>query len=170
MFTRCHVRAQATALLPLRQTLWERAIAVTSFGPTTMQNLSLLHPHKHVDFVVLPNSFAPDLVLARVAGYDTASQGLPNAVYPLLGLMAEWLLVAATPLSNPRARRFAPSARWQEVVARILRHVAPAANVPSSGLWESSVVPSFPPNGTLPVGAEVILLQDFVVCPAICRT
>ena len=53
--------------------------------------LDLLHPHKHVDYVVLkPDMLAKDaavdLVLAVVAGYDRATFGLPNAqrTFPLL--------------------------------------------------------------------------------------
>lgn len=77
-----------------------------------------------VDYAVLPDDMLSKsaLVLARVAGYDTACYGLKGTqAYPFLALPAPNLLVAATQLSHARRRRFAPSDRWMQVVP-----VAPA--------------------------------------------
>ena len=113
---------------------------------------------------MLPSTVHSVLVLAKVAGYDNATDGLPtepNRVFPLLATASQspLMLVAATPLSNARTRRFSPSARWQEVIAFILNHVAPAAHVPLSGLWVPSVTASFPADGTLPADAEATAVE-----------
>ena len=79
--------ADAVAL-SVNQTLWERAVVSASGGlGAELAHLALLHPHKYVDYVLLPAEWAiqADLVLARVAGYDVASLGLPSSgVWPLL--------------------------------------------------------------------------------------
>jgi hypothetical protein len=154
----------ADAPLKMGQTLWERAVAVRPIGKST-PNMSLLHPHKQVDYVVLSGvTLSPIIVLAKVAGYDSATDGLPTApdrVFPLLATPSQspLMLLAATPLSNARTRRFSPSARWQEVVAYVLNHIAPKADVPISGLWVPSVTASFPPDGPLPDGAEATAVE-----------
>jgi hypothetical protein len=102
----------------------------------------------------LPVGISPEVVLARVAGFDNASLGLPPTVYPLLTEINTWLLVASTPLSNARTRRFSPTARWQDVTSRILAHVAPQTLVAPAGMWIASVTPSFPSSGALPATAE----------------
>ena len=59
--------------LEFRQTLWERAVVTAKdLDPATLAPMQLLHPHKYVDFVVLPHEMATisDIVIAKVAGYN----------------------------------------------------------------------------------------------------
>ena len=140
------------------QTLWERVVVTKSFHPD-LPMLSLLHPHKYIDYVQLPPTWLAraDLVIARVAGYSNASLGLPpaTAMHPLLVPATERLLVAATQLSQCRTRRFAPSRGWMAVVDRILTFTSQAAagSMPLP-LWTPSVTASFTATETLPLDAE----------------
>jgi hypothetical protein len=60
--------------LELKQTLWERAVVTASnLDQSVLPKMQLLHPHKGVDFVVLPtpaaaSSSSVDIVIAKVAG------------------------------------------------------------------------------------------------------
>ena len=81
----------AYTFIKMHQTLTLGPNALIDGLSTQLKYLDLLHPHKHVDFVVLkPDMLAADaivdLVLAIVAGYDTAAFGMPDAqkTFPLL--------------------------------------------------------------------------------------
>merc|ERR1719174_40828 len=117
--------------LSVAQTLWERVVVAAKGGLSAqLEYLDLLHPHKHVDYVAMQSEMlrgdaVVDLVLAVVAGYDSASFGLPdkNKTFPLLvrqsyGTSSKGLnlMLAATQLSHCRRRRFAPAAKWMAVV------------------------------------------------------
>ena len=70
------------------------------------------------------SSMAPALVLATVAGYDYAVDGLPAAAKPLLQeapptAARPAMLVAATQLSGFARRRYGPTAAWSLVLAAI---------------------------------------------------
>lgn len=145
------------------QTLWERVVAVREVGPSAY-NMSLLHPHKRVDYSVLPAALLPSasLVIAKVAGYDNASLGLPppSQRFPLLTYAGDRVLVAATQLSHCRTRRFAPTARWMDVVAFVLTAVSSGAWVrPSGDLWTPIVTASYARDEPLPADAERLALQ-----------
>ena len=161
----------AGAVPPLGSTFWERAVVTpagaTRFADRDMSALSLLHPHKQVSFsnvcAVLNTSGCEwwrersEIVLARVAGYDNASFGLPlNASFPLLVAASPTLLVSTAQISHARTRRFAPTARWSLVIQRVFDFVVGggtgAWKPPVS--WVPSVAPSFGPDGPLPAGAE----------------
>ena len=165
------------ATLVTQQTLWERAVVSAADGVGAsgeLPRLALLHPHKYVDFVRLPETWLAhaDLVLAKVAGYDNATFGLPAATstYPLLARhpdAPDSVLVAATQLSRCRLRRFAPSTRWMAVTRRILEWasggtwgqsaaVLPApAGVPAPNSPSSSPPPS-PPPPSIPLWAPSV--------------
>jgi len=112
--------------LKTAQTMYERVV-VTRNMSAELQSMTLLHPHKHVDYRVLPTEWLnqSDLVIAKVAGYDRASFGLPAAidVYPLLVKVSPTFMVAATQLSHARTRRFAPSMRWMRVLSHVVSFV-----------------------------------------------
>jgi|EP01046_Picozoa_sp_COSAG06_P036006 hypothetical protein len=118
--------------------------------------------HKKVDFVKLPPAWLAhsDIVIAKVAGYDNCTFGLPpaNDTWPLLASPAPDLMVAATQLSHCRLRRFAPAPRWMAVVSHILTFVSSGAwKPPSAGvskLWVPSVTASFSRDEKLPADAE----------------
>ena len=149
--------------LDVAQTLYERAVVNAKEGMGhELGHLQLLHPHKHVDFVRLPPAWLEhsSLVLARVAGYDNASFGLPtgaNLTWPLLAQPTSHVMVASTQLSYCRRRRFAPSARWMAVVKAVLAHVSGGTWRPrdaSAPLWTPSVTASFGRHEVLPPDAE----------------
>ena len=155
------------APLPVAQTVFERVVVSAKAGlpsgapPAALGHLRLLHPHKLVDFAVLPAALLPkaDLALAKVAGYDTAVFGLPpaNETHPFLVAASPELLVAATQLSYCRRRRFAPSDRWMAVVAHIFGVVSGGHWKPSDTaepLWVPAVGPSFGKQEALPADAE----------------
>jgi hypothetical protein len=91
-----------------------------------------------------------DLVVARVAGYDTACYGLPEkGVFPILFEVPEQkLLVAATKLSGFVTARFAPGRDWELVWERILAALA------SGGSFHLDVKPvveaAYGPGARLP--------------------
>ena len=98
----------------------------------------------------------PSIVLARVAGFDTAVYGLPSSgVYPILvELTFGKTLVATTKLSQFITARYAPAEAWQLVWKRILEWLAPGASIPELK-WTPVVQPSFGPKGALPRYAEL---------------
>ena len=155
------VGAEAEAVtLSVNQTLWERAVvsATGGLGPELV-HLALLHPHKYVDYVLLPAEWSPqaDLVLARVAGYDVASLGLPSSgVWPLLVRPTPRLMVAATQLSHCRTRRFAPNARWIAIAEHILSVVSDGRwkQPLEAPLWTPAISATYSPTELLPYDAE----------------
>lgn len=151
----------ASTPLPVAQTLFERVVVSPNASGLVapLGALDLLHPHKHVDFAVLPASLLPhaQLVLAKVAGFDTACFGLPaaNATHPFLVEASPSLLIAATQLSYCRRRRFAPSDRWMAVISRVLSFASGGAwQPPAAPLWVPSVTTSFNSTEPLPSDAE----------------
>ena len=148
--------------LSVRQTLWERAVVLKPLGESTVA-MDLLHPHKHVDYTVLPSALLPNAwsILVRVAGYDNASLGLPPATQQSVllapvSVSKGALLVAATQLSHARQRRFAPTARWRDLIAAVLTYIS-GTRAPwthDSPLWEPLVSASYSQNEPLPLNAE----------------
>ena len=68
----------------------------------------------------------PDLVMARVAGFDTAVYGLPSTgAYPILFEHAG-VLVATTKLSQFVTARYAPSEAWGPIWRRVFEWLCPA--------------------------------------------
>jgi hypothetical protein len=94
------------------------------------------------------------LVAARVAGFDTAVNGLPKATHPLLFQHADTnLLVATAALSRFVAGRYAPTDAWRVVWQRILAWLAPEAKLPALR-WTPMVRPSYGRDDSLPPDAE----------------
>lgn len=103
-----------------RETTWERVVVNSgNFGDALpkMRILGISDCH----FVAVLHPPVPDLVIARVAGFDTAVFGLPERAYPLLfSLPEQGLFVATTKLSSFVSGRFAPSRDWRVVWQKIL--------------------------------------------------
>ncbi|MFZ9855877.1 MAG: hypothetical protein ACO3I0_12235 [Limisphaerales bacterium] len=97
----------------------------------------------------------PDLVVSRVAGYDTALYGIPaSEVHPILfEPPGGGLLVATTKLSHFVTARYAPLDAWEPVWRRILKWVEPDAEVPPLR-WTPTVRPSFSRDVELPRDVE----------------
>jgi len=94
------------------------------------------------------------LVLAKVAGFDTAVYGLPAETYPIL-FEAERgdLLVATTKLSHFVQARYGPQAGWQSVWKMVLGWLQPGKEI-GALQWTATVRPSFAQEDPLPKDAE----------------
>lgn len=106
---------------------WGRAVVCGDWLSGDLADGALLAAHS---CRALPYSGDGEVVLrlARVAGYDRAEFGLPAESLPLLALERNGqLVVATTALSNFARGRYAPSARWDALWARILGHLAGCA-------------------------------------------
>jgi hypothetical protein len=102
----------------------------------------------------------PYLVLARVAGVDTAVFGLKDtAAVPILFDHPRGnLLVATTKLSNFVTGRYMPDDAWRTIWQTILKRLQPdsAAAVLR---WTPTVRPSFGPDEPLPADVEIQALR-----------
>jgi hypothetical protein len=127
-----------------RPTVWERVIVSSDmFGPA-LPRMRLLAAHDchytPLSGIGVGPAKTPqpsgagsgagpvaDLVVARVAGYDTAIYGLPEqGTFPILfALPARNLIVATTKLSGFVTARYAPARDWLLVWERILSELSP---------------------------------------------
>jgi hypothetical protein len=104
------------------------------------------------------------LVLARVAGFDTASFGLPRETFPILfELRGEEgasgaVLVATTKLSQFITARYGPREAWGPVWRMILEWVQPGKVIAELN-WLPSVRPSFGAQEILPADHEAQALR-----------
>ena len=113
-------------LAPPRTTIWERLVVASEKFAPALPKLRILAAHD-CQFVPVSGSLPADLVVARVAGYDTAMYGLPEKdVFPILfELPARKLIVATTSLSRFVTGRYAPDRDWPVVWGRILSALDP---------------------------------------------
>ena len=115
----------------------------------------------------------PHMVLAKVAGVDTAVFGLKDtASEPLLfDHPSGNLLVATTKLSQFVTGRYMPEEAWRTVWRTILSHLQPGAAIPSL-LWTATVRPRFKRDEPLPVDVEAQALRrsaDWIVRSRVLR-
>ncbi len=131
---------------------WERVVVASdAFGPTLpVGRIMAVSGCRYVPLA----GREPWLVIARVAGYDTAVFGIPESAAPIL-FEADGtdVLIATTVLSAFRTARFGPSAEWRAVWERILSWLTPDAP-PVALRVEPTVRPSHGPDEALPEGAE----------------
>lgn len=137
---------------PPRAAVWERAVVTTDGMGEKLPRMRLLAVH---GCRYLPAQAAsPLLVLARVAGYDTAVYGLPNEYAPLL---FEWqdgkAIVATTKLSGFITGRYAPAADWQTIWQFILGKLDPA-HAPHPLQWTPVAGTAYGPQEELPQDFE----------------
>jgi GNAT superfamily N-acetyltransferase len=112
-----------------RGVTWERAVVASDkFAPDHLPKLSILASHG-CQFLPIETA-EPDLVLARVAGYDRAVFGLPKTTMPLLFRTAQGDWVATTKLSNFITGRYAPAPQWLALWARVLADLASPGKAP----------------------------------------
>lgn len=139
------------ALGPIRQAKWERAV-VASDAFTGLPRLRILAIHD-CHFLPLPANH-PHLVLARVAGLDTAVFGLPDQPQPLLVEPAPRLLVAGSKLSQFVTGRYGPQDAWRAVWSMILGRLMPGQ--PAVRLdWVPTIRPTYARDARLPDDATV---------------
>lgn len=145
----------------IKKTEWERAvISSNAFAPALEQNKILAIHDCH--FVDIPIE-KPDIVVARVAGFDNAVFGLPKNVFPLLGEISRGdndgrILVSTTKLSQVITGRYAPTDAWQAIWNGILGWLRPYKKK-SELRWEPIVSPSFNILDKLPENAEELALK-----------
>ena len=102
----------------------------------------------------------PYLVLARIAGVDTADFGLTDAVAaPLLFDHPRGnLLVATTKLSNFITGRYMPEDAWRTIWQTILKRLQPDSPVAALH-WTPTVRPSYGRDEPLPADVELQALR-----------
>jgi len=135
-----------------RRAQLERAVVVSDTFGRSLQRMRLLVIHD-CHFVELQ---AADLylVLAKVAGYDTAVFGLKDTTaYPILFEHPRGrVLVSTTKLSQFVTARYAPKGAWQAVWKTILNRLQPGKEFPNLD-WTLTVRPTFGRDAELPTDA-----------------
>ena len=131
---------------------WERAVVSSpAFGPDLAENrIMMIHGCR-----ILPVD-TPDahIIMARVAGFDTAVYGLPEERYPvLLKHPNADMLVATTKLSCFRTARYAPADTWRVVWRWVLQWLTDGETLPELD-WEPSVHPAYMADAQTPSDIE----------------
>jgi len=136
---------------PPRKTTWERFVVSSNGLGRDLPKGRLLMAHESY---FLPSSAQdPMVVVARVAGYNTAVYGIPASAQPVLfRLEGGRVLVATTKLSSFVTSRFAPTREWQALWSHILGHLSGADAVDFT--WEPRVGPQYGPHDKLPKDVE----------------
>ncbi len=134
---------------PPRSTAWERIVVSSDMFAPALPKLRILAAND-CHFLPVTNAPAADLLVARVAGYDTAVYGLPTKdVFPILfELPDKRLIVATTKLSGFVTARFAPARDWAIVWEKILSRLSPGASFHLN--VKPVVEAAFQPNAKLP--------------------
>ncbi len=142
-------------------TKWERAvISSDSFGPA-LGRLRILAIHDcHLVNIKSQN---PDIVMARVAGLDSAVYGLPKETFPVMCRIPQpdgkgELLVATTKLSQFITARYAPEDGWRAVWQYVFKWLLPGKKLPVLK-WKAYVRPGFGSSENLPAGIERLALR-----------
>lgn len=135
------------------------------FGPDLPPlRIAVVHGCRYVPVSVTGTPPAPipnaPLVLARVAGVDTAVFGLADTpVEPLLGVHPRFpWLVATTKLSHFVTGRYQPADAWRTIWRTILQYLQPGSRVPELP-WTPTVSPTYGPADPLPPDAEARALH-----------
>jgi hypothetical protein len=138
------------------RTHWERAVVSSDAFAPALEKGRIIAIHD-CHFVRIPSS-NPDIVVARVAGFDKAIFGLPKENFPILspipaGISHGPLLVSSTKLSQFITARYAPMDAWVAIWNRIFSWLDPEAPV-ANLQWTPVVRPSFAREEVLPKDAE----------------
>ena len=137
-----------------QHTVWERAVVSSDEFGEKLPKFHILGVHD-CHFVPV-KAEDPLLVVARVAGFDTAVYGLPESAQPLLFEVPERdMLVATTKLSGFVTGRYAPTYAWQIIWEHILSMLDPSPTLPATGReqliqWTPTVHPAYGENDKLP--------------------
>jgi hypothetical protein len=136
-----------------RRTQKERTVVASDAFSPNLERLRIVAIHD-CHFVPVTAAEA-DLVVAKVAGFDTAVFGLPaKDVYPILFEHSLGVLVATTKLSQFITARYAPAEAWQTIWNHILSWLYPGQRIPDL-TWTPSVRPSYTRTEVLPAGFEL---------------
>ena len=128
-------------------------VASEAFGPSLKQ-LRIVALHNCIYVPV--ESPSAELVLARVAGFDTAVYGLPDkGVHPILFKHpSKDMLVATTKLSEFIEGRYAPSAAWAHIWRWVFEWLLPHQEFALLH-WTPVVHPTSGKDQPLPQGVEL---------------
>jgi len=133
---------------------WERGVVASeAFGPELRpMRIVAIHDCHFVPVV----AEKPHLVIARVAGFDTAVYGLPEQhVWPILFEHPKAkILVSTTKLSQFVTGRYGPNDAWEPIWRMILGWLQPEQAIPRLR-WTPSVRPSYARDEPLPADAEL---------------
>jgi len=130
---------------------WERVVVASdAFGPALPAGRILSIPEARFRRVEARD---PWLVMARIAGYDTAVFGIPDDATPIL-FEEGGVLFATVPLSRFVTGRYGPAADWTAVWNAILAWLHPDGQV-ALPAWIPLVRPAFGPTDPLPSGSLV---------------
>ncbi|HVV01721.1 MAG TPA: hypothetical protein VHH88_10200 [Verrucomicrobiae bacterium] len=155
---------------PAQSTQWERGVAASGIFEKEMAKLGAGSTQEAARGYARPTASAglaklrivaihdchyvsmaakdPWLVIARVAGFDSAVFGLPTNAAPILFEKGN-LLVATTKLSGFVTARFAPTQDWEIIWQKILARLDPDHS-PHRLRWTPTVEPAFGPAAKLP--------------------
>ncbi|MHC4181235.1 MAG: hypothetical protein ACYSWU_27370, partial [Planctomycetota bacterium] len=132
-----------------RRSRLERAVVVSDVFGKSLPKMRLLVIHDC--HFVQAQAADPYLVLAKVAGYDTAVFGLKGT--PSDPILFEHprggILVSTTKLSQFVTARYAPKDAWQAVWKTILGRLQPGRGIPPLD-WAPTVRPTFSRDAELP--------------------
>ena len=144
-----------------RAAVWERGVVASDGLAAPLSKLRILSAHGCTFLPVVRGGKGNSLlVLARVAGYDTAVYGLPPESFPLLFATDDGHLVATTKLSGFVTGRYAPAAEWAALWRQILSKLDPTAEPPRLVI-EPAVKAAFGKDEPLPPGAEARALARY---------
>jgi hypothetical protein len=144
-----------------RGTHWERAvISSDAFAPSLK---------RHHILAINDCRFVPmeavntDIVIARVAGFDSAVYGLPKETFPVLSEIPQpedkgGLLVATTKLSHFLTARYAPADAWRAIWDYVFTWLRPDGKIPVLK-WTPRVRPSYTAEEILPSDIERLALK-----------
>jgi hypothetical protein len=109
---------------PPRKTTWERVVVSSDAFGKSLARLRIVGVHD-CRYVPAPAD-NPLLVVAKVAGFDTAVFGLPEKTSPILFEVPDRkLTVATTRLSGFVTGRYAPTTAWKTIWEHILSRLDP---------------------------------------------
>jgi hypothetical protein len=130
---------------------WERGVVASDALELGLRRMHLLALHDCQFLPVVARE--PVLVLARVAGFDTAVYGLPKESFPLLFRAESGAWVATTKLSNFVTARYAPTADWLTLWTHLLNELDPQG-APHRLVAAPVVHPAYEKELPLPPDAE----------------
>ena len=124
------------ALGPPRKTIWERFVVNDQDADGLARGQILMaHECQYLPCAVTNAT----LVVARVAGFDTAVFGIPASAEPILfPLNNDQVAIATTKLSGFITSRFAPTAGWEALWSYILGR--------KNLSWRPTVEPAYGPH------------------------
>jgi hypothetical protein len=140
-----------------RGTHWERAVISSDVFSPAVKKMRILAIH---DCRFIPaKSDNADIVIAQIAGFDSAVYGLPKETFPVLFKINQTsvnkggILVSTTKLSQFMTARYAPSDDWRAIWKYIFIWLTENEKFPEFK-WTPDVRPSYNSSEILPADAE----------------